>query len=191
MSVFLVFIYYMVNEILGSAPPETADTFFTDEEKQMIRDYCRKTKVLRILAGQLKNSLIARGKLDPNSTEKDVLQNQRFMKFLIDLVRLNLNDDCEYGTVVYNNTAYTICKDFELSDDKMKPAHWKLKFPDISNAVFGQFVKNRGYLLKKVKTDSENLVKHMNLIKPEKETPTKDAESKESVQGRVNEFMVS
>ena len=198
MSVFLVFIYYMVTEVLGlgsPAPEETANSYFNDAERTLILDYCKKTTVLKIIAGNLKDSFIARGLFHANITEKEVLNNKKFMKFLTDVIRLNLNDNCNFGTVVYNGKLYPICSDFELSDDNVKPNDWKRNkpklFAELPNGVVETFVANRSSLTRKVKRDAENLVNHMGFVKPVKVTPTREAESRESVQGRVNEFMVS
>ena len=196
-AVFIVFIYFMVTEVLGLAPSEspaskeTGNSFFNDAEKELINQYCKTTELLRDTAVKLKDSLTTRGIFDANTTEKDVLGNKRFMRFLKDVMRLNINsNDRNFGTVTYNGTSYPICTDFELSDDAMKPLMWQQKFPDLPNAVFLRFKKNRDNLLRKVDRDSENFVNHMGFIRPPKATPTKEAESKESVQGRVNEFMV-
>ena len=199
-GVLLVFIYYMVSEVLGEGSPspepeESGTTFFNNEEKEWINEYCRQTDVLNVLAEKVKDSLIARGIFHANITEKEVLSNKKFMKFLTDIVRLNIKSGCKYGTVIFNGKSYPICSDFELSDEKMKPQHWKkLKpalFSELPNGVVEKFIQNRINLLKKLVRDCENLVNHMGFVKPVvKDTPTKEAESRESVQGRVNEFMV-
>ena len=196
MSVFLVFIYYMVTELLGTSPAEeTGGSFFNAAEKEIIKEYCKKTKILRIIAVELKDSLVARGIFGANTTETQVLSNKRFMKFLTDIIRLNLNDDCNFGTVVYDGKIYPICTDFELSDADVKPGDWKKNkkalLDAMPNGAVKQFDLSRVKLLRNVDTDAKNLVKHMGFVKAEKDTPTREAESKESVQGRVNEFMVS
>jgi len=130
-----------------------------------------------------------------NISEKEVLDNKRFMKFLLDIMRLNLNDECNYGTVFYDGKLYQICTDFELSDADVKPSDWKNSkkalFDAMPNGAVKQFETNRTGLTRRVKRDAENLVNHMGCVKTVKVTPNREAESIESVQGRVNEFMVS
>lgn len=73
-----VFMYVCIYALTSE---ETANSFFTDIEKDVISNYIAKMGELRILAIQLKESLLSRGKFHPNVTYYEVVQNSRFMSF--------------------------------------------------------------------------------------------------------------
>jgi hypothetical protein len=188
---FVVFTLMMMmgDSITNSDEEEEAGAYFTEVEKELCKQFCGLITQMQVVAVQLKESLIARGKLSATTTHEEIISNDRFIQLLTDLIRLSYGDNYFYGTIVYDGTVYRIATDFELSNKKMKPNDYKQRCGG-KIEVHNLLVKSRATLLRKLDRDVKILVDCMGFIKPERVTPVKVSETKEEVEERINAYMV-
>ena len=189
LSLVILMMMMMGDSITSSDVQVEASAYFTENEKDLCKQFCGMITNMQVIAVQLKNSLIERGKLSATTTHEEIISNERFMQLLTDLIRLSYGDNFSHGTIVHDGTVYRIATDFELSNKKMKPMDYKPRCGG-KIEVHDLLSKSRAYLLRKLDRDLKILVEFMGFVKPERVTPVKVSETKEEVEGRINAFMV-
>ena len=174
-------------------PVANATSFFTEGEINICKQIYALREMIVQLALQLKESLIARGKLSRDTTYEQVTNDETFMQLISDLVHLNATDDMSqsiYGVVIVDGIRYEAVTDFFLANDTIKPRYYEQlcsskKFP---SQVLVKLKDNRRKLLEKHKSCVKDIIQGMNFEGTPKEQP-KSATKKE-VQERVQSVMV-
>lgn len=180
--------------ITGAGDPvANATSFFTEGEISICKQIYALKEMIVHLAMQLKESLIARGKLSRDTTFEQVTNDETFMQLINDVVHLNATDDINqsiHGVITIDGIRYEVVTDFFLAHDTIKPRYYEQlccakNFPA---QVFAKLKDNRRKLLDKHKSCVKDIIQGMNFEGTPKEQP-KSATKKE-VQERVQSVMV-
>ena len=175
---------------------ENVNSFFTEFEKDLCRQFCGLVKKTKDIAIQLKQSLIARGILQHTTSYEQVINETKFMKMVEDLIILNLEDDVtksKYGKVEFKDKFYEIVSNFELADPTKKPKDYAKKVTDLGleMGVYTALMARRSSLSTSIRREKNNLVFYMDFPEtPKKQPAVAKTITKADVIDRVEAFMV-
>ena len=168
----------------------------TEQETILTKSYFDISRRREVIARELGNSLLNRGFFTPDTTEKMVLEDDTFMSFFNDILRLNLSKnllDSEWGVLELEGVRKELMTDFELAQQDIKPNFIRKLCSEkgYSIAVMEKFLNKRQNLIAKMKDMTRDTVRDFNLkdTTPKKKAPKKDSVA--DVQKRVDSFMVT